>query len=146
MAGDEYRDVSLSPCRRYLVKVGEKLQDVERTLGQRQLIAYASATWDWHRLHYDSEFARSAGMRAPVVDGQMLGALLAEHALMSVGHRAQIKRVHFRNRAPVYAGDTVRLQGRVVALEAGIFTIEQEVMVGDEVVVSPAGSEILLDP
>ena len=42
------------------------------------MVAYAGSTWDWHRLHYDSAWLDAKGIPAPVVDGQMFGALIAQ--------------------------------------------------------------------
>ena len=60
------------------MKVGERLPDLVRTITLTDMVAYGGATWDSHRLHYDTDFAVRAGMERPVVDGQMLGALFGE--------------------------------------------------------------------
>ncbi|MDH4077411.1 MAG: MaoC/PaaZ C-terminal domain-containing protein [Acidimicrobiia bacterium] len=114
------------------------------------MVAYGGATWDWHRLHHDAAYARRAGMAGSVVDGQMLGALLAEHALAAAettapGTSARLTRLWYRNRAPVLAGDTVTC--RVVAVELepdGTIRLDQLVLVGDRMVVAPAGAEVQL--
>lgn len=118
--------------------------DLERRLTQRHLIAYAGATWDWHRLHYDDAYARRAGMAGPVVDGQMLGALLAEQALAVAegldrtggnragpAPRARLTRLTFRNRSPVVAGETVTC--RTVAIDRttpGLVRLDQLLLAG----------------
>ncbi len=124
--------------------------DRVRPITQLDMVAYGGATWDWHRLHHDAAYARRAGMAGPVVDGQMLGALLADHALAAVetaapGTTARLTRLWYRNRAPVLAGDTVTC--RVVGVEretGGTVHFDQVVLVGDRVVVGPAGAEVQL--
>ena len=123
---------------------GERLPDLERRIELADMVAYAAATWDWHRLHYDPAYARRAGMEGPVVDGQMLGALLAEQVLRAVGTEGRLTRLHYRNRAPVFAGDQVTCEATVVeATDAGL-VIEQAVRVAGIVVVAPAGTEVML--
>lgn len=125
-----------------------RIDDRVRPITQLDMVAYGGATWDWHRLHHDAAYARRAGMAGPVVDGQMVGALLADHALAAVetlapGRQVRLTRLWYRNRAPVLAGDTVTC--RVAAAEPegdGTIRLDQVVLVGDRVVVGPAGAEV----
>ncbi len=121
---------------------GERLPDLARRIELSDMVAYGAATWDWHRIHYDPEHARRAGMRAPVVDGQMLGALLAEQILRVLGPGDRLTRLHYRNRSPVFPGDTVRCEAIVQRVEGKRVEIEQTIRVGDLVVVEPAGAEL----
>ncbi|GII86125.1 hypothetical protein Ssi03_41150 [Sphaerisporangium siamense] len=137
------------PAREPLIEVGAEVAPLERAIGLRDMIAYAGATWDWHRLHYDYEYLQAKRLPAPVVDGQIFGALLAEQLQDWLGPRAFVRRLHFRFKNLVFAGDTVRCTGRVVAVEGDLIRVEQRVMIvdGDEperVAVAPAGAEILL--
>ena len=70
-------------------RIGYRLPDLERPLGIVDLVMYAAATWDWYRWHYDATAAADAHLPGPLVDGQMLGALLARHALEWAGPRAR---------------------------------------------------------
>ena len=108
---------------------------LERALTQVRLVAYAGATWDWHRLHYDPAYAAERNLAAPVVDGQMLGALLAEALIDWLGPRAFIRRLNFRLRAMVFAGETVRCEGEVTNIagegDRGLVTVAQRIHVND---------------
>ncbi|MCC5577307.1 hypothetical protein IMZ11_16915 [Microtetraspora sp. AC03309] len=113
------------------------------------MVAYAGATWDWHRMHYDFEYLQKRGLPAPVVDGQVFGALLAEQLQDWLGPRAVVRRLHFRFKNLVFAGETVRCTGRVIAVEGDTLRVEQRIVIidGDEperVAVEPAGAEIVL--
>ncbi|MFE0150342.1 MaoC/PaaZ C-terminal domain-containing protein [Nonomuraea sp. NPDC059007] len=122
---------------------------LEREIDRAGMIAYAGATWDWHRLHHDSAYAADRGLPAPVVDGQLFGALLAEHLQDWLGPRARITRMSFRLRSMVFAGETVRCTGRVVAEQDGLLTVEQQVeVIGDNprVAVAPATSVVKRRP
>lgn len=122
---------------------GERLPDLVRTITLTDLVAYGAATWDWHRLHYDDAYATARGMDGPVVDGQMMGALLAEQVTRAFGATPRFRRLHFRLRAPVGVGDEVRCEATVAAVSDGVVTIDQRVLVGDTVVVAPAGAEVV---
>lgn len=125
--------------------VGDRLRPLERTIGLVDLVAYGAATWDWHRLHYDADHAVAAGLPAPVVDGQMFGALLAEQVTRWLGRSGRIGRLHYRNRAPVHPGSTLRCEGEVVDVGRAGCVVRQQVLVDGVPVVEPAGAEIRLD-
>ena len=98
---------------------GETLPPLERQFTVVDLVAYGAATWDWHRLHYDLEYARSMKLPGVVVDGQAFGALLARAALDWAGPRAFLTRLAFRMKSMAFAGDTLRTEGEVTAVRAG---------------------------
>lgn len=101
------------------LKVGESLPKLVKTITLVQLVAYAGATWDFYRLHYDGEFARSRGMPGPIADGQMLGAYLAQMVTNWAGPNAFIRRLDFRLRSPIGPGDTLTCWGRVTSVNPG---------------------------
>lgn len=115
-------------------EVGAAVPPLERTIALPDMVAYAAATWDWHRMHYDADWAAQAGLPAPVVDGQVLGALLAEHVQDWLGPRAFVTHLSFRLRSMVFAGQTVRVEGEVTSVEEGHVRVAQRVLVGGRVV------------
>jgi acyl dehydratase len=120
---------------------------LERTIELADMVAYAGATWDWHRLHYDSAWLAERGLDRPVVDGQVLGALLAEMVLGWAGPGAELTALSFRFKGFVFAGETVRCTGRVVAVVDGVTSLECGVeVVGAEarVAVAPAAAQVRL--
>ena len=56
------------------LEIGAPIPPLERVLTQMRLVAYGAATWDWHRLHYEPEYAAARNIPGPIVDGQMFGA------------------------------------------------------------------------
>jgi len=130
------------------LEVGTPIPPLERALTQVRLAAYGGATWDWHRLHYEPEYAAARNIAGPIVDGQMLGALLAEALLDWLGPRAFIRRLSFRLRAMVFAGETVRCEGEVASIvterDCDVVRVAQRVRVGDRIAVEPASAEIVL--
>jgi acyl dehydratase len=109
------------------------LPDRVQALAGASLTAYAGATWDWFQVHVDAEAAAAAGFEAPVVDGQMLGALLAAHAQDGLPIGARVVSMSFRNTAPVYRGETVRIVGEIVGHEISGDTVR--VMVRQQVLI-----------
>jgi acyl dehydratase len=118
---------------------------LERTIELPDMVAYAGATWDWHRLHYDSAWLAERGLERPVVDGQLFGALLAEMVLDWAGPGAMLTALSFRFKGFVFAGETVRCIGRVTSVDDGATSLECTVeVVGDDarVAVAPASATV----
>lgn len=97
-----------------LQRGGVSIPGFTRRMDRPAMIAYAGATWDWHRLHYDTEFARGLGFSAPVVDGQVFGALMAECVQDWLGPAVWLSALSFRFKTPVLAGSKVRCEGETV--------------------------------
>lgn len=119
---------------------------LERTIELPDMVAYAGATWDWHRLHYDTAWLTARGLERPVVDGQLFGALLAEMVLDWAGEGATLSTLSFRFKNLVFAGETVRCTGAVVSEDGDRVSIDCRVeVVGDNarVAVAPASAEVL---
>src|SRR3990172_278862 len=103
------------------VAVGEPLPPLDIEITMTSLVMYAGATWDFHRYHYDPAFVAEHGMHAPFMDGQMVGALLARQLMQWGGPDAFVRRLGYRLRAMVYAGERILLSGKVAAttIESG---------------------------
>ena len=101
--------------------MGEPLPPLELEITMTSLVMYAGATWDFHRYHYDPAFVAAHGMHAPFMDGQMVGALLARQLMQWGGSDAFVRRLGYRLRAMVYAGERILLSGKVAAttIESG---------------------------
>jgi len=126
---------------------GETLPPLEHTFTAVGLVAYGAATWDWHRLHYDVEYARSLKLPGAVVDGQAFGALFARAALDWAGPRAFITRLAFRMKSMAFAGDTLRAEGEVTGVDtetSGTIVQLAQRLVGAGRLVAEATTEIRL--
>ena len=125
--------------------VGAGVPPLVRTIDLPAMVAYAGATWDWHRLHYDGAYAAERGLPGPVVDGQLFGALLAEMLRDWLGPGAELRRMRLRFANPVFAGETVRCSGTVTAADAGVLTVDLRVdVIGSRPAVAPASAEVAL--
>ena len=130
------------------LEIGTRIPPLERALTQVRMVAYGAATWDWHRLHYEPAYASARNLAGPIVDGQMFGALLAEALLDWLGPRAFVRRMTFRFRTTVFAGETVRCEGEVTSVvteqDCDVIRVAQRVRVGERIAVEPASAEIVL--
>jgi acyl dehydratase len=92
------------------MNVGDSVQ-FERTINLVDMVAYAGATWDWYRLHFDPEFVAAAKVPGPVVDGQVFGALFVELAQNWLGPSCFVRKLSFTFRNLMFVGETVRISG-----------------------------------
>ena len=96
------------------IAVGDLLPPLDIEVSLTSLVMYAGATWDFHRYHYDGAYVSERGLRAPFMDGQMAGALLARQLMRWGGPDAFVRRLSYRLRAMVFAGERILLSGEVV--------------------------------
>jgi acyl dehydratase len=122
---------------------GETLPILEKKFTSVDLVAYGAATWDWHRLHYDADYARSRKLPGVIVDGQAFGALLARAALDWAGPRAFIAKMSLRMKSMAFAGDTLRAEGSVSEVKQDKIILVQKLMNGEHVA-AEATTEIRL--
>ncbi|NKZ03464.1 MaoC family dehydratase [Actinomadura latina] len=136
-----------------LHETGEVVPPLERRIGLPDMIAYAGATWDWYRLHYDTEFVKASKLPGPVVDGQVFGALLVEQIQDWLGPKCFVRELEFSFKALVFAEETVRCEGTVTEAGDGYLDLDLRVVVvdgggdggeADRVAVAPARARVLL--
>lgn len=109
--------------------VGASVPPLVRSIDLTDMVAYAGATWDWHKLHYDSDYASTRGLPAPVVDGQYFGALLVQMMQEWLGPTWRPASMSMRFAAPVFAGDVVRCEGTVREVTADRISCAARVLV-----------------
>lgn len=127
-----------TPRRLADIRPGEVLPELHFDATLTALVAYGAATWDFHRLHYDAEYAARHDLRAPIMDGQMCGALLARLVMRWAGQGARLRRLGYRLRSPVFAEETIRLTGRVTGIEGALVLCRMEIVKAD-------GTEVVRD-
>jgi len=106
------------------MRPGDALPPLERTINLVDMIAYAGATWDFYRLHYDPEFVAAARVPGLVVDGQVFGALFVELLQDALGPRCFVHELSFTFRNLMFAGETVRCEGTVAAVDGDRVTVD----------------------
>jgi acyl dehydratase len=93
----------------------DTLPVLERSISMAEMHKYGAATWDSHRMHYDLDFIASKGIAAPVVDGQMFGAILAGWVLEHLGGDWRLGDLSYRFATFVYADEPIRVSGTVTS-------------------------------
>jgi acyl dehydratase len=106
------------------LRPGQELTVLERTITLVNMVAYAGATWDWYGLHYDPDFVAAAEVPAPVVDGQVFGALFTELLQDALGPRCFVRELAFTFRNLMFAGETVRCVGTVTEVSTDHVRVE----------------------
>ena len=126
------------------VKVGDQVPTITKHCTLTSMIAYAGATWDWHRLHYDHEYLESKGLAAPVVDGQVFGAYVVQAIQDWLGDSAFISELDFRYAGLVFAEEHVQVSGEVTEVSgAGVsLSLKIDVVEASGAVLRPAVTPI----
>jgi hydroxyacyl-ACP dehydratase HTD2-like protein with hotdog domain len=109
------------------VTVGQSVPPVGLTPDEITLLRFGAVTRNAHRIHYDTDFARSEGLEGPVVMAQLHGCLLHRAATgfasRFAGGAARVRELGWRNRAPACAGDRLVVTGTV----AGVDPVRREI-------------------
>ncbi len=100
------------------VKIGDQVPLLTKHCTLTSMIAYAGATWDWHRLHYDLDYLKDKGLKAPVVDGQVFGAYVVQAIQDWLGESAFISELDFRYAGLVFAEELVQVSGEVTEVSS----------------------------
>jgi acyl dehydratase len=126
------------------LKVGDQVPVLTKHCTLTSMIAYAGATWDWHRLHYDHEYLESKGLAAPVVDGQVFGAYVVQAIQDWLGESAFISELDFRYAGLVFAEEHVQVSGEVTEVSSTEVSLSLKIDVVDAkgVVLRPAVTPI----
>ncbi len=82
---------------------------------RQMLVRYAGASGDFNPMHYDDEFARSAGFPSVFSQGMHQAGLLGTFVSEWLGP-ANVRRFHVRFREQVWPGDKLTCTGRVVEI------------------------------
>ncbi len=95
------------------IKVGDQLPSLSKDITQVAMMAYSAATWDLARVHYDKDYVQSRGLQTTMVDGQMLGAYVAQLVTDWIGDSGTLKKLSFQVRKMVIPGDKLIFKGSV---------------------------------
>jgi hydroxyacyl-ACP dehydratase HTD2-like protein with hotdog domain len=106
------------------VAVGDELPAAVRRAGRAQLFLYSAATWNPHRIHYDTEFARSEGHADIIVHGPLQGAWLTQYLTDWMGPAGRLVSAGWQNRASALPDEDLTFRGRITAVEGDLVSIE----------------------
>jgi acyl dehydratase len=97
-------------------EVGAELPPLVKTIEQRQIDCYSGVRP--HSIHTDAEWARQKGFKAPLAQGMMSTAYVAQ-MMMQLAGQGFVKggRMSVSFIKPVVVGDTLTVRGRVKSRE-----------------------------
>ncbi|WP_033289732.1 FAS1-like dehydratase domain-containing protein [Amycolatopsis jejuensis] len=81
-----------------------------------QLFRFSAATWNAHRIHYDSAYARSEGHPDVLVQSHLHGCFLVNALLKWAGPQATLRSLRWRNRRIAVADDVLTVTGHVMSV------------------------------
>lgn len=95
-----------------MIEIGQQLPVLTKTVGQRKIDAYSGV--QPRSIHSDAEWARHKGFRAPLAQGMMSTAYVSEMMTGLLGEGfVEDGKMSVIFIKPVYAGDTLRVNGMV---------------------------------
>jgi acyl dehydratase len=115
---------------------GVTLEPISRgPISRSQIARFAAATGDFNPIHTDEAFAQKIGFPSIVAHGPLTLAFLTQALGRNFGPE-NVRGVTAQFRAPIFPGDTLRIEGTVTEVASGRATCELRVLRGDDDVVA----------
>lgn len=102
------------------LKPGDRFVLTSEPITTRQLVMYAGASGDFNPIHYDQDYARSAGLGGVIAHGMLTMAIAGRCVTDWAGPERYAKAVAGRFLHPVKPGDQVEITLTVTEVEAAI--------------------------
>ena len=106
------------------VRPGEELPELSIPISTTLIVAGAIASRDYQDVHHDEALARRRGTPGIFMNILTTNGLVGRFVTDWAGPDATVKRIAIRLGVPNFAGDTMRLTGRVTAAEEGVVEVE----------------------
>ena len=117
-------------------KPGTALAPITRgPISRSQIARFAAATGDFNPIHTDETFAQNVGFPSIIAHGPLTLAFLTQTLGRNFGPE-KVRGVTAQFRAPIFPGDTLRIEGTVTDVADGRATCELRVLRGDDDVVA----------
>jgi acyl dehydratase len=106
------------------VRAGEELPELSVPITTTLIVAGAIASRDYQDVHHDEALARQRGTPGIFMNILTTNGLVGRYVTDWAGPDASVRRIAIRLGVPNFAGDTMRLTGRVTAAEEGVVEVE----------------------
>ena len=103
---------------------GEELPELAIDITTTLIVAGAIASRDYQDVHHDEALARERGTPGIFMNILTTNGLVGRFVTDWAGPDATVERIAIRLGVPNFAGDTMRLTGRVTAAEQGVVEVE----------------------
>ncbi len=129
-------------------RVGEELGPLRVEVDRPRLVAYAAASGDHNRIHWDGETARAVGLPDVIAHGMWTMGAAAELVASWAGDPAALTRYATKFTAPVVVpargSVSIEVRGRVSRVEAGVAVVDLDVTCDGVKVLSRAQAHVAL--
>ena len=134
------------------LEVGQEWVSLGRTITEADIVNFAGLSGDFNPIHMDHEFARTTPFRRPIAHGLLVQSIGSGLGLYSPPMRtlAILEIKEWRFPEPVFAGDTVRVRTKVMALEErsrgkrGVVTWRRQIINQDDKIVQEGITQTLV--
>jgi acyl dehydratase len=118
------------------VAVGQEWESQGRTVTETDIVNFAGLSGDFNPIHVDHVFARTTPFRRPIAHGLLVWAVSSGLGLHCPPMRtlAFLSIRDWQFKGPIFAGDTIRLQSKVLEKEVrargrrGVITWERRIV------------------
>jgi acyl dehydratase len=100
------------------VRVGARLARLEAPMTRSTIVAAAIATRDYQDVHHDPDLARARGSHDVFLNILATNGLVGRLVTDAFGPNVQLRKLAIKLGATAYPGDTLAIDGQVVAKEA----------------------------
>jgi acyl dehydratase len=108
------------------VKVGDELPELVIDVTTKLIVAGAVATQDFTPVHHDKSAAQAQGLSDIIMNTLTTNGFVGRYVTDWTGPNGIVKSVALKLGAPNYPGDTLKLNGRVKAIDpsAGVVDLQ----------------------
>ena len=106
------------------VHPGEELPELTIDITTTLIVAGAIASRDYQDVHHDEALARRRGTPGVFMNILTTNGLVGRFVTDWTGPDATVQRIAIRLGVPNFAGDTMRLTGRVATADRGVVEVE----------------------
>jgi acyl dehydratase len=106
------------------VNIGEPIPELQRRIDLRTLVRYAGASGDFNPIHYDSDYARAAGLDGVIGQGMLAMALVSEAVTDWIGDSGLVRSISARFTSSYRLGDVLTISGSIVEIDDGLARLQ----------------------
>jgi hydroxyacyl-ACP dehydratase HTD2-like protein with hotdog domain len=95
------------------IRVDDEIQPMVKIPTRAQLFMYSAISWNVHRIHYDSDYAKEEGHPTVLVHGPLQGAFLGQFLTDWMPPGGRLKKIAYSNRGRALPDEPFIMKGRI---------------------------------